>query len=208
MTDPISLDELFGQASTWLQAKKVADAAPKTFRVKDKTDTISPAAFYSDPAYWKRTRGVALLHAETQTLLGNFSEYQHLREPGTTKLVREEGLMPVDQVRSVSGEWYISKIATPPVHREAYHTKRTVFLDLHLDQLRVHSPLVEVIVWLHSGAVDRIELALETVFAADEGEPEAFLTLSAGTNIREVASRECKMQLKQLLNAEQSEKKI
>jgi hypothetical protein len=199
MSDPISLDELFGQASVWIRAQRAEAAKPKTFRVKDKDTTSSPAALYSNPAYWKRSRGVALLHEETQTILGNFSEYIHLREPGTKKLVREDGPLLVDAVLPVSGEWYISRIAEPPAHREAYHTTQTVFVDLHLDQLRVHSPLVEVVVFLHAGGVDRIELALDTVFAADAGEPEVFLTLPKGTNIREVASRECKIAVRKEL---------
>ena len=202
MSDPISLDELFGQASKWLRQQRAEEAKPKTFRVKDKDPSIQPAAFYANPENWKRTHGVALLHEETQTILGNFSEYQHLHEPATKKLVRETAPMSVTEIRKVSGEWYLERIAEVPAKREDYHVQRTVILDVALGELKMHSPLVELQVYLHAGAVDRVELALDTVFAADTGEQECFLTIPAGTNIREITSRECKIALKRALGEE------
>lgn len=199
----ITLDELFAQAKAHLRGeagKRAAEAAkPRRTRAKDDAPEIrGTTLFYSLAENWTRIGGVALIHEETGTVLGNFSEYRHRFEPATTKLVREPGLIPVTETRSMSGSWWLEEKQRPEPQRP-WHEQRSIVVHLHLGELKLHSPACEVVVFLSYGAIDRVELAADTLFAGEDGSQEQLVSMPAGTNVREVTSLDCKMAIRKEL---------
>lgn len=152
----------------------------------------SDNAKYLNPDNWTRTRGIALIHGETQTLLGNFSEYIH--KDKTRKLLREEAPISVSATEIVEGSWWLGEGRKPEPVQE-WHTTKTCILHLHLGELGLHSPAVEVIVHLSYGSIARCELAVETTFAQTEG-VEMLVTFAAGTNVLDCMTRDCKVKLR------------
>ena len=157
-----------------------------------------PRQLYLDPANWTRVTGVALIHAESQTLLGNFIEWQHRTQPDVRKLVRTEEIVAVTRTESVSGDWWLG-VERRPEPKQSSHEKRTVFVHLHLRDLGVHSPACEVIACLVYGGIARVELAIDTMCAQEDGSPEQLLMLPAGTNVLEVMTLDCKLALRKEL---------
>lgn len=152
----------------------------------------SDNAKYLNPDNWTRTKGVALIHAETQSLLGNFSEYLH--KDGTRKLLREELPISVSETEVVEGSWWLGEGRKPePV--QSWHEQRMAVLHLHLGELGLHSPAVEVTVHLSYGSIARCELAVETTFAQTEG-GEQLVTFAAGTDVLQCMSRDCRIKLR------------
>lgn len=196
----LDIDALFAQGIKHLRAEAAAKEAKAKAprRVVEAPADKPSASLYTDPLNWTRLRGVALIHEETSTVLGNFSEYAHRSEPGTTKLIREELPILVSETRRVSGSWYLER-ARKPEPQKPWHEKRTVIVHLHLGELRLHAPVCEVVVFLQYGGIDRVELAVDTMFAAEEGAQEQLLFLPAGTNVREVTSLDCKMAIRKEL---------
>lgn len=190
--DP-DVEALFNEATARArQAIKAKRTAPPKPGEAEKQAT---QALYLDPANWERKRGIALIHEETETVLGNFSEYVHRSVPGCRKLVREESPIAVSARELVSGSWWLEDIKPEP--RQVWHEQRTAFVHLFLDKLRVHSPACEVVVHLSYGSLARVELALETQFAQQAGDAAQLLTLPAGANVLEVMSSDCKVGLLQ-----------
>lgn len=192
--DLVSIDELWSQA----RAKISTDRAAIKARIIRRTADPAPQgtlALFADPKNWTRSKGVALVHADSETLLGNFSEYLHNSVPGCSKLIREEGPISVSEVRRVEGSWWLEEKQRPEERKE-WHTKRPAIIHLHLSKLGVYSPATEVIVHESYGAIARVELAVETIFAAESRDGAAMLTLAAGTNVLEVMSQDSKMALR------------
>lgn len=192
------VEALFNEATARARQEiksKRSVAAKKVDEVKQSTQ-----ALYLDPANWERKRGIALIHEESETVLGNFSEYVHLSVPGCRKLVREEAPIAVSAREFVAGSWWLEDIKPEP--RQVWHEQRTAFVHLFLDKLRVHSPACEVVVHLSYGSLARVELAVETQFAQQAGDAAQLLTLPANTNVLEVMSGDCKTGLLQELGRE------
>jgi hypothetical protein len=143
-------------------------------------------------------RGVALIHEETETLLGNFSEYTHNSVASCRKLVREDSLIPVSAAERVSGSWWLGADRRPEP-KQVWHEQRPCIIHLHLDKLMVHSPICELTVHLSYGSIARVELTLDTTFAAEDGKQEQLLYLPAGTNVLEVMSLDCKLAVRKEL---------
>lgn len=199
----MSLDELFAVARRQAarndaEEKRLAKAKPK--RLADKTDKedapVTPQVLFLDPQNWERTRGIALIHADTETLLGNFSEYLHRSVPNCRKLVREDSPIAVTATERVSGGWWLGQHRTFEKPKP-WHFTRPAIIHLHLSELRVHSPAAEVTVFLSYGSITRVELAADTLFAPEGEGGEYLLTLPKGTNILEVMSRDCKISLRE-----------
>jgi len=144
------------------------------------------------PEQWTRTRGVALVHRESSTLLGNFSEYTH--PSGARRLIREDSLLSVSATEYVEGSWWLGE-GRVPEERRPWHEQRPAILHLFLPELGVHAPACEVTAHLSYGAIARVELVLDTRFAQTTGR-EQFLDLPAGTNILEVMSLDSKLALR------------
>lgn len=190
----ISIDDLFKEAKRQLRTVKAAKAA---------LPPPDPQRLYTDPENWERTRGVALIHAETETLLGNFSEYVHKSVKGCRRLVREEGPLAVSASERVSGSWWVAETHVEVEPRQAWHERREAVLDLHLEALMLHSPACEVIAHLSYGGIARVELAAETIFAqAGDYAQEQLVFMPAGTNILGEMSLDSKIALRVELKLE------
>ena len=198
MSDFDELDSLVGPAVA--RARQDIKAAREKASRKSidgaAAEKISAQKLFLDPENWMRTRGVALIHEETQTLLGNFSEYVHKSVAGARRLVREESPISVSATERVDGSWWLGEDRKPEPPRP-WHEKRVGFIHMHLSKLGVHSPACEVLAHLSYGSLARVELALDTVFAQEDTKSEQLLTLPAGTNVLEVMSSDCKVGLLQ-----------
>jgi hypothetical protein len=199
MIEPVSLDDLFAMAKKSINVSRAAaaTAAKRGIRVKDKDDAAAPPAdaLFQNPDNWTRTKGVALIHEDTETLLGNFSEYVHKTVPSARKLVREDSPILITATEKVTGDWWIAeREEVAPV--ESWHQRKEAVVHLLLEKLGVHSPATPVSVLLSYGAVARVELQVETTFAQIEGAPVQLLLLPAGTNVLPVMAMESKMEVK------------
>ena len=194
-----SLDELYRQARIAVRAEEAAKRAAKKkgLTVEANEDKIG---LYKNPANWKATRGIALIHAGTETLLGNFTEYRHRTDQSARKLVREATMMPVQAaVEYVSGDWWLLPTDTVKPKR-AWQTRLEAKLMISLFSLSVYAPEVPVIASFGVGQLDRVELVHETLFAQTPGTPEQMMYLPAGTNILPLMSQESIRVLKLQLN--------
>ncbi len=186
--------------------RKVEDAkarAPRPTSRLPEPERVEPAALFTNPANWERTRGIALIHEGTATLLGNFSEYVHKTEAGCRRLVREA--LPIAVAATEFTSWLPADAPAEVERAEPWHTRQTVILPLHLERLGVQTVLAEVVVCLSYGNMARAELAVDTQFFAAEGSPEQLLWLRAGVNILPVLSQDTKINLRLELNNERKE---
>lgn len=192
--DITSLEELFSGAMQQARAEKAAEAKrPK--RIKAPDSALPPDELFSNPANWIKGGGVALVHTETQTLLGNFTEWTHKSVVGARKLVREGSPILISSTEYVEGDWWLGKeLEVAP--QEEWHTRKAAVIHLVLPQLGVYSPSCPVIVHLSYGGIARVELEAPTQFAQVEGAPVQILHLPAGVNVLPVMSQDCKIALK------------
>lgn len=183
--DLSDLEDLYTQAlllkPPQRTAKTKAAAAP----------AISTFAF---PERWVRERAIALIHGPTGTLLGNFALYHHDTVPGARRYVREETLTCVSGCEFVEGTWWLD-LPEPPRDKGHWQEVKTTTAQAILPSLHLASPAALLNVRLYLGAISRIELAQATEFAGDDG--HTLVTLPAGTDIRTLLSRECKIAIRQ-----------
>jgi hypothetical protein len=142
---------------------------------------------FNDPANWLRKRGIALVQADTDSLLGIYTEYVHRSEPGARRLVREDNPPPVSATERIDSSWWWPE--TIPA-AEPSQTRREVILPLELVGGWT-CPLVEVAAVLVQGGIVRVELLTTTVFAKGD----EILELAAGTNVLPAMTREAKIAL-------------
>lgn len=185
----MELDEL------WNEVRKEKHKQKKN-AVTQVESTEPPRTLYTDPANWTRTRGVALIHAESETLLGNFSEYVHRSVAGCRRLVRESEPISVEATESISGYW-TSRTGQQPLMREAWHEKRNATLYLELDALGVQAADCRLVVHLSHGGIARVELAEAARLCGIAG--EQLLFLPAGVNVLDTMSYACKVALRKEL---------
>lgn len=194
------LDDIFQETRAIL--RKEAEAAQwesrKTVRrVKDaqREAPAEPQALFTNPENWREGRGIALIHEESQTLLGNFREMLHRSVAGAQRLIRVETPITISATEYVEGDWWLGKELeiTPP---ETWHEKRSAVLDLVLGSLGVHSPATPLVVSLSYGGIARVELEFATTFAAMSETATELLQLPAGTNVLPVMSQDCKVALR------------
>ena len=184
-----TLDDLFREAKAHILVEKKAKDA-KALKVQGDT-----SALYNNPDNWERKRGIALVHEETETLLGNFSEYVHRSVRNCRRLVREANPIAIQATERVSGSWWVGGEKVPEV-RQIWHERREVVLHLHLDELLVHAPACELEVHLSYGSIARVELLRATTFAQVLDAQEQLLILPAGTNVLPVMGADCKLNLR------------
>ena len=190
--DSLSLDDLWRTVRPHIAAqRKEKEAAAIKRTAEPSSDT---AALYANPDNWTRTRGIALIHAETQTLLGNFDEFIHNSVPNCRRLLRSERPCLVAATEQVSGNWWLG-VDRRPEPKQVWHERRPAILHLHLDKLKVHSPACEVVACLSYGGIARVELAADTTFAQEDGKQEQLLFLPAGTNVLGEMSLDSKINL-------------
>lgn len=187
-------DDPFADISALLKVGRKEVHARKAKAPTKPSPEESESKLFSNPENWTRGRGIALIHAETQTLLGNFTEYLHIKRLGARKLIREEGPVLVSAVEEVSGSWWLGEERRPePVQQ--WHEQRRCILHTYLGELGLHAPAVPLVVHLSYGSIARVELAEETIFAQTEGE-EQLVTLPKGTDVLSCMARDCKVKLR------------
>ena len=150
---------------------------------------------YKDPANWIRTQGIALIHKESHTLLGNFGEFLHRTEEGCRKLVREDPLvMQVCAVEEVSGDWWLPAPVVP--EPEAPITRFKAIIHVKLNGLQLHALACPIVATLNDkGWVTHIRLVLHTTFAQFESSCPELVFFPAGTELRKEMGRQCKIEL-------------
>jgi len=189
------MDEDFDDLNdTWKFVRQNALAKHRKGKQKPESINLDERKVFVNPENWLRGVGVALIHEETQTLLGNFIEYTHRFIPSARKLVREDGPLSVSRSESVSGSWWVEPSALPK-RVESWDQQRFVVLHLHLGELGLHSPAVALNVCLSAGGIARALLAEDTTFSQLEG-AEQLVLLPAGTDILPCMSKDCKVRLR------------
>ena len=154
--------------------------------------------FFGTHKHIHARRGIALIHEETQSLLGNFRELIHTSVPGCRRLVLESGLLQIDATEYVAGAWWAAEM--PQLQRRAdWMTKRFLHLDIALTSPAVHAPAVFIEAHIAYGGIARVELLLETTFLAGEEGITSLLVLPVGTNILPVLEWTVKLTLRKEL---------
>ncbi len=196
----IDLSDLDAAVASFKRSRRIAaDAKAKaaTKRPLPDAERVEPLSLFTNPENWTRTRGIALIHEDTNTLLGNFSEFVHRTEPGCRRLVREDGLLAVATTEFTS---WLPAAEQPPERAEEWHTRQTVIVPLHLERLGVQTVIAEVVVHLSYGNMARAELAVDTQFFPTAGGAEQLLWLRAGVNVLPVMSQDSKINLRLEMN--------
>ena len=179
--DDLFLDAQLAQAMKNPKAKKGAD--PSLRNALD-AEAKKMKDLYALPDNWVRTRGVALIDKDTQTLLGNFSEYRHRTVPKTRKLLREHTPISIDATEVVEG--YLGADVEFRLKGQTWEREVDLKADIWMDELMVGAPAIELLIKLRLGVIVRIELKADTQFASNSG--QTILQLPAGTNIAEQLS--------------------
>lgn len=181
-----SLDDLFVEARKQL-AKERATAKPKTPR----PEVIEPQGLFANPDNWVQIRGVALIHRETQTLLGNFWELRHKSVTDARRLVRSSVPIRVEAVEEVD---FGLSLPEPqgPISPRAETVVRWQG-PISLETPPVSAPSIQLDVTFFQGWTIAARLVEPSVFA-EEGE---LLMLPAGVNILPVMTREGKKALRE-----------
>lgn len=148
---------------------------------------------FSNPENWTRTRGVALIHRETNTLLGNFSEYVHSRDRSARKLVRETEPLAIEGSEWVSGPLWLEWPADIPSPERQVSIVECL-VDLYLPELGVRSLAVGVDVTLSYGGIAHVTLRDATYFVSDDR--RSAFRLPKGLDVLEGLSLDCKLALR------------
>src|SRR5260221_5092397 len=107
------LEDLWTEARIALAAKKPRRLPNPSLRNALDATAKRMHELFALPENWERTRGIALIHAETETLLRNFSEYCHKTVAGCRKLLREESPITVEAAERVEGSWWLGDSRKP-----------------------------------------------------------------------------------------------
>lgn len=195
LDDP--LEDLYTEALMYRQTKRKARSGdPATADALDHTAKRMREVF-SLPENWERTRGIALVHEESHTLLGNYSEYVHKTVKNCRRLVREHAPISIAATELVSGSWWLGERRPFVDASMKWNVEREAICDVHLPELGVAHPVTELRVGLYLGGIMRVELAADTQFASPGG--ETLLSLPKGTNLLECMSTDSKIALRKEL---------
>ena len=177
--DNTSLDDLFKEARRALHGQQVGVAKAKE---KAGAAPATPEDPYHSSA-WVKTRGVALIHEETHTVLGNFTEYTNRFIPGARRLVRELEVPAVRVVEYVTGVW--GEPTPEPVRStRVVEGWRTLEISLNLAAMKVQTGKTQVKAFFADGTLTRVELLQDTTFASNApGEYFHLLCLPTGSNV-------------------------
>lgn len=191
MTD--SLDSLWDEA--------VRSQSKRTVRASPAKDSKAPKPLTSDTFSnldnYTCVGGVALIHAETTTLLGNFIEFKHKRQPHCTWLRRTEEPISVLRTQMVSGPQWTQISQDIPSAQSATSSRDVLMVPLCLHELGVQAEAAELKVLFQWGGIIRAELKEHTSFHSPDN--RSVLTLGAGTNVYEVMDLNAKLAMREEL---------
>jgi len=172
MTDFSDLDDLYAEAKAAVRA-----SPPKAAKTPLEPEDYG---LYRNLANWTKGRGIALIHAETETLLGHFTEYTHKTDHSARRLVREAEAAPVSAVEYILGDWWLLPEEVPQPKRLWKQTKLVTIPFVKLLGLGVHAHDVAVYAAFGEGRLERLDLAAPTFF----GGGSSIVTLAVGVDIR------------------------
>ena len=185
----MSLEELFAAAAKSHRAhvKKQAGLPPPP---------ADPRKLWTDEANWKAGRILAIVHADTQTLIGNFQELLHLKVLDARRLVRRSGPVVVEGVETVTGihwiqESYPTAAVTVPVK------PLRVVVDTFLNEPAVGAMQAELTIFMDNAGIRRVELSEPTTFHGDDW----YLELPANVNLMPVMTHETKLVVKHMIDS-------
>ena len=177
----MELDELFKEVKQHIRTPDK--------KGKEGEEKAEPSTLYSNPENWTHKRFLALVHQDSQTLLGVFSELLHKSVDGCRRLVRADG-SAASAVEQVSGDW----LPTPKAERER-STRASLFHPYHgllsLDNPQVNA-WTDVLVEVRANAIISVTLTHAIVFG---GEHE-LLSLPEGIDVLKQLSHQCKINLR------------
>lgn len=175
----LSLDELFKEARSAMRKQKERElAAPKPSK------SVEPALKVNLHSNWVAQRSLALVHQETSTLLGTFTEYTNKHFPGARRLVREFTELPVTSSEYVTGVWGGPQVEPVQAPKRPWNTMRTLEVDLVLKDLHVSAARVAVTAYYGEGTLDAVELEEAATFASPPSAvPFSLFNLPKGTNV-------------------------
>lgn len=187
MTDPLD--------SLWDEVSPLIERAPSA--KTGKPAAIPANHLYSDPEYWTATCGVALIHEETNTLIGNYQEFRHKRDKGCRKLIRTDEPVQIARTERVSGAAWVHLEREIPVVTASTTFREIILESLPLASLGVLSGETSLRVCFQWGGITRVELLDHTTFHSPDN--RTVLTLGKGTNIYECCDLDTKIAIKQEL---------
>lgn len=185
------LEDLYTEAT-------LAAAAKKTKRIADPGSKHALAAsaktmheLFASAENWERTRGVAVIDRQSNTLLGNYSEYIHKSVKNCRRLVRETTPISVSDTEYVSG--YLGDQIQMIRAAEPWEQSKIVRADVILTT-GVACPSVVLEVRLRFGGILKAELCNDTQFSSDDG--GLVLTIPASTNVLECMTLDSKLAMR------------
>jgi hypothetical protein len=175
--------EIFDISALVSEARDAAKITPEQLA---KPDTRTAANLFAADQ-WFRRHTVLMIHTETHSALGRFGLWEHRRIRDCRRLVREaEDSGPIVELYWVSGDWFLGE-GRKPEPRKPDHEQRQLTIPLAaLREGTYHSLEVGVSVFLAYGAIERVELSKDTIFAPQAGED--LLELPALMNVLPVLS--------------------
>jgi len=183
----ISLDDLFTDAMLTQAAKnkKQPKSADPSLRHALDATAKKMREMYTLPENWNRTGGVAFIDKATQTLVGNFSEYQHKTFPHTKKWLREHTPISIDRTEVVAGYLGEQVMERLSAH-QSWNEQRSGTADMLFDEMQVEAPRIGFTAYIRLGVLQRVELLYNTIFASVAG--SMLISLPMGTNVLEQLS--------------------
>ena len=188
MSSPdLSLEQLFAEAKAAMKVQRraafEANNKSKSKSNPEVVDSIEQTLF-TDPANWIDRGGVALIHRESQTLLGNFQVLQHRVRKDLRRLIRSTSPIAVSGVEEVDFGYEPPEQLPTSSPRAETQVIRT--LDLALEAPALSARSVIVCVHYYNGWTSRVVLTEPTTFSA-QGE---LLQLPAGVDILPVLQKD------------------
>ena len=181
MTD-LSLDQLFAEAKAAMKVQRREAFAAKAKQPTSPPSLEEPSAF-ANPENWIEGAGVALIHRESQTLLGNFQSFRYKFDRTIRRLVRSQSPISVAGIEEVDFGYEPPKI---PLTSPRVETQEIKTLDLTLVTPALSARRVLVCVHYYNGWTARVVLVEPTTFTG-AGE---LIQFPAGVEILPVLDRE------------------
>jgi hypothetical protein len=182
-----SLDDLFDDATLAQAARnrKQPKSVDPSMRNALNREAKKMREMYTKPENWTRTGGVAFIDKATNTLVGNFSEYQHVTFPHTRKWLREHTPISINRTEVVEGylgEQVMQRLAA----HQSWTEQRSGKADMLFDEMQVEAPGIEFSASIRLGVLQRVDLIQTTLFASVSG--ATLISLPTGTNVLEQLS--------------------
>jgi hypothetical protein len=157
---------------------------------------VDPRRIWTDEANWKAGRVLAVVHADTQTLIGNFQELLHLKVTDARRLVRRSGPTHVDAVETVTGVHWVQAEYAPAAVTSAVEPLRLI-VDIFLAEPAVGAMQAELSIFMDNAGIRRVELTEPTTFHGDDW----YLELPANVNLMPVMTYETKLVVKHMIDS-------